>query len=54
MNTKQKKNLARFRPKPGEVQAICTRVEILKRQLYRVAKMHRMPYVAGLFPQKSH
>jgi len=21
---------------------------------YRVAKMHRMPYVAGLFSQKSH
>ena len=22
--------------------------------LYRVAKMHRMPYVAGLSPQKGH
>ena len=28
------------------VQIICT--------CYRVAKMHRMPSDAGLFPQKSH
>ena len=27
---------------------------ILGQNAYRVAKMHRMPLVAGLFPQKSH
>ena len=30
-----------------QVPLICT-------PIYRVAKMHRMPYMAGLFPQKSH
>jgi len=25
-----------------------------KRHLYRVAKTHRMPYVASDFPQKKH